>query len=292
MASSKPQPLVVDGKAYYTLSSYDPVEVEVYVASVTDDDVDYAIEQLLDQRDATMADLDDPEFVSKQFEGCKTADDVRAEVRRQLEEANDSFADEHKLSLVAEELASRLVQAVPADQLDRVRNGIELQLRDQLQRQGVTWGTFLQQSGGADAVDKMLREQAVAVAEQDSALAAWAQKKALKVDRSEIPGLLGIPLEHASEFLDQVEAAGQMDDFMEGALRAKALNDVVATSVCTYHHETPEEAKQRVAIFRAQNQRQKPPAGNATAPGKADDEASASEPQDGDGSDKPHLKLV
>ena len=41
--SSKPLPLMADGKPYYTLSSYDPVSVEVLVPLVTDDDIDAAI---------------------------------------------------------------------------------------------------------------------------------------------------------------------------------------------------------------------------------------------------------
>ena len=35
----KPEPLVLGGKAYYTLSSYDAPDIEVFVPRVTEDEV-------------------------------------------------------------------------------------------------------------------------------------------------------------------------------------------------------------------------------------------------------------
>ena len=63
----KPQPLMVGDKAYYTLSSYDPVQVKVTVPLVTDADVTFALATLLAQMEATPEQLSDHEWFAQHF---------------------------------------------------------------------------------------------------------------------------------------------------------------------------------------------------------------------------------
>lgn len=294
MADRKPLPFIVDGRAHYSLSSYDPVHIKVNVTSVSEADIDYVLAQLLQQNGGTKADLDDPDYVAKHFQGASSKEQLREMLHSELEQANKEYAENQKLSLAAQELATRLNQAIPADEVLRVRQGLELQLRQQLAQQGVDWSEFVRNSGGQGRVDDMLDAQAREVAEEDAALAAWAEKKGLRVQRGEIPELLGIPAEHATEFLDQVEASGQMDDFVEGALRAKAASDVVASCECEYHHETPEEAAERgVKIQQLLDELESQSAPTGAKPDAPSSNGADSTSGSGAASDDgPHLKLV
>lgn len=287
MALQKPAPLMIDGKAYYTLTSYDPAEITINMPLVTDDDVELALEALLSEGGYELSDLDDPQFISQNFEGCSTKDELLAAFRRHMQEANQQAAEEEKPTLVAEDLAQRLAQSIPEDQIARVRLGLEAQLRDQIEQQGLTWSQFLRQSGGELAVEHMINEQASRVAEQDAALAAYAQHEHLTVERNEIPHLLGVPLEHAQEFLDQIEASGHTDDFREGALRAKAASVAVAKSSYSYRYETPEEAADRIKRYRELRSQlsQESDQGGAEKPASAG--KAPHDPSDGS-----HLKLV
>ena len=47
MTIQKPEPLVIGNKAFYTLTSYGPVDVEVHVVRTTDEEVELAIQTLV-----------------------------------------------------------------------------------------------------------------------------------------------------------------------------------------------------------------------------------------------------
>ena len=56
MPVDKPQPLMVNNQAYYTLTSYEPVQVTVHVAHPTPEEIDMGLEAMLGDLGATPAD--------------------------------------------------------------------------------------------------------------------------------------------------------------------------------------------------------------------------------------------
>jgi FKBP-type peptidyl-prolyl cis-trans isomerase (trigger factor) len=244
----KPQPLMVGDKAYYTLSSYDPVQVKVTVPLVTDADVTFALATLLAQMEATPEQLSDHEWFAQHFPGLESTDALVEQIGLELEQMNMQFAEQQKIDQCRAEITRRLNQSVPAMHLARVRESVRAQFEQSLAMDGITLTAFLARSGASMAqVEQMLDEQARASAEEGAALDAFARERKLAVSAEELGDLLGVGPEDAKDIIAQARAAGQYDDLMDGALRMKALAAVVSECDCTYHHETEEEARERLA---------------------------------------------
>lgn len=251
MTIQKPLPLMVGNKAYYSLTSYDPVEITVDVPYTSEDDVQYGLELMLADMGGTMKDLDDPNWVSTHFNGLTTRQQVVEAVRQEIQLSGIQMAEQQKVSKCVEALAARLAQSVPPQHVEEARNALRMHFTQQLQAEGLTPDQFMARGGVTPAqLDNMFASQALQMTEGDAALSAYAHEKKLKVSEEEYGRLLGIPAEELQETINQVRANGQMDEMREAALRAKAVQIVVAECSCSYNHESPEHARARMAQFR------------------------------------------
>ena len=124
MAIQKPAPLMIGNKAYYTLTSYDPVEVEVIVPFITDEEVELALGSLLEDEGGTVENLSDPDWIAKHFEGLRSTDELHRVLRARLREMNAQFAEDQKRDKCMVALAERLGQSVPPEHVAAVRAGI------------------------------------------------------------------------------------------------------------------------------------------------------------------------
>ena len=255
MPIQKPLPLMVGNKAYYSLTSYDPVEISVDVPYTSDYDVDYALEVTVKELGGTLESLNDPAWLAEHFDGMNSAAQVRDAVRQQVSAMNAQIAEEQKLGKCVEALSSRLAQSIPPQHLEDAKNAIKMRFTQQLQAEGLTPDQFLMRSGTSVAqLEAMFERQAQQMAEGDAALSAFAHEKKLKVDEMEYGRLLGLAPENLRQVMDQARAAGQLDDLHEAALRSKAAQIVVAECSCTYNHETPEAAEARIRQYRQMQQ--------------------------------------
>ncbi len=242
----KPAPLMVGDKAYYNLTSYDPVVVEVEVPYVSDPDIDLALAALLQEMGGTPASLNDRAWMAEHFDGVTDVAQLRLEVREQLSQMNEAMAEEQKSTKCMEELTKRLRQKVPQAHVSRAREGVQFAFEQQLTVDGLTVDQFLARSRmRPDDLSAMLDAQARQACEQNAALDAYAREKKLTVDEAEIGPLLGIPAENVGDVISQMRAAGQYDQMHDAALHAKAAQAVINECVCTYRHETPEQARAR-----------------------------------------------
>lgn len=261
----KPQALVMGGKAYYTLSSYDPVSVEVHVMTVTDADVDLILDDLADQAGVTRESLRDSAWVKKNVPGVADYDDLRSRVRSEIEQMNEEEAEDEKARKCLEALAQRLGQAVPPEQVLSLQQALMQQLQMELAARGRSLDWYAAQMGGTrEMLEEAFAREAQAVAEQEAALDAYARVKKLSVDESEYPALLGLDPTNAKQFIDQAKRQGHGDELRDGALRIKAQRAVVGEASCTYVRETPEEAAERLEQVRSRlEQSASPLAGGA-----------------------------
>lgn len=244
----KPQPFFVDGKAYYTLSSYDPVSITVNVPYTTDADIEYALNAAVAQAGGTAQSLADPSWIRAHFDGVDNVEQLRAAIRSEVDAVNRQVAEESKPARCAEELARRLNQAVPPKDVEDVRAGLEQAFEIRLSQQGVTLDQFLAQTGGRRSdVDDMFAEQARELAEQQAAIDAYATKLKIQATDDELPRLLGLGGDQWNQIAAEARAAGRYGDLRDAATRNKAIEQVVSTCHCTYHHETPAEANARVS---------------------------------------------
>ena len=68
----KPQPLMLGDKAHYTLTSYDPVTITVQVPFTTDEDVEFALDTVLQRMGATPEKLSDSAWLAEHFQGISS----------------------------------------------------------------------------------------------------------------------------------------------------------------------------------------------------------------------------
>lgn len=273
----KPEPLIIAGRAHYTLTSYEPVTVEVEVPYTSEEDVEYALEGLIAQTGATPENLQDGAWLKENFDVCDLKE-LRQLVFAQIQAMNADMSEQQKADKCAAALAQRLVQAVPADQISRYVRMVSETLKAQLAQAGNTVERFCLETGlTRTELEQMFYEQARLTAENEAALEAWAENRKLTVADEELPRLLGLPPQEASAFLAEASSRGQLDDIRRAGLRSKALEIVVAECNCTYVHETPSQAAQRVREARARD---------AEFFGRLADNETAS------GDEHPHLKLV
>lgn len=250
MANDKPLPLMVDGKPHYTLSSYEPAEVEVMVATVTGDDLEFALDTLLEGEGGSRDKLSDAAWLKEHFQ-VSTPDELYELVNKFVTGTNSRIAEEQKMQLCLAEMADRLLQQPLPEMREQCRRGIELAYEQRFAQGGVTRDEFLRQARQtAEEFNAMIEEQADMTARQQAALSAIASERKVQVSEEEIPMYLGVAPEDAQEFLNRARATRQLDDVHEAAVRSKAASIVVAESSCTYHHETTEEAKGRMAKIR------------------------------------------
>ena len=277
----KPEPLRLGDRFFYTLTSYDPVTIEIRVPRVIEDDVDLALEGLIAERcqgrDAadvpTPATLTD-EWVAAEYPEIGTVDNLRLALRRQLEQMNAQASEESKGPRCAAELAKRLGQSVPEGEVARVRAQIQQSMAADLAREGMSVNDFMRSAGLPEmSLNAMLDEQAQAAAEQDAALDAFAQERKLKVEDAELPQFLGAPsLDEAQRVIEDARSRGQLEYLRQVATRMKAMRILVAECSCGYVQETLEEAEQRTAEVRKLMANRPATLGaNVVAGGKTDD---------------------
>lgn len=243
----KSAPLMLGGRYYYALTSYDPVKVEVIVPRVTDADVELAIQTILANEGGTLENLDDPAWLAQNTPGVSSADEMRAYVRAELGQLNAEMVERQKADQCVNELVRRLRQAIPASVVDELKGDVQEAFAQQLEREGMNLGQFLARSGITPAeLKESFEQEARLIAERNAALDAYAREKKLSVTDAEIAAQMRLPDEDAADFIQWARQAGQYDALREESLRIKARDAAIAECDCTYHHETEEEAAERV----------------------------------------------
>ena len=238
----KPEPLIIDGVAHFTLTSYDPVSIEVDVPPLTDADIDQAMLMSVAELGGTPASLNDDAWIRENFEGVGNARELRETIREQMLFMSQEYAEEQKTVRCSIELAHRLMQRVSTKRVSEVRRMIDTMFEASLKADGITMDQFLAQSGmRREEFEGMLDLRAQGEAETEAALDAWVEHYRMTVADEELPDLLGIDPEQAEQFLKQMNATGEIKDARTAALRSKALAEVVNGCECTYHHEAPSD---------------------------------------------------
>lgn len=247
MPIQKPAPLIIDGRAHYTLSSVEPIKIEVIVPFVTDEEIDFAVASIVRQAGGTAGDLQDDAWVSEHFQGVEDGGQLLTAVRLQLRQVGIRGAEESKTKKCLDVLISRLNQSVPAADIAETREALEAEIAQQAQAAGLGVDAFLMQNGvSRTQFETSINEQAHDEAELAAALDAFASVRKLSVDDSEFTHYLSIPEKDLEQFVDQAKHQGFYDEIRDAALRNKAMEMVVAECVCNYKHESKEEAARRI----------------------------------------------
>ena len=93
MPIQKPAPLMIGGRAHYALSSTDPIEVEVVVPFVTDEEVGFAVASIVRQAGGEASNLQDDAWVSEHFQGIDNGGQLMEAVRLELRQSGIQGAE-------------------------------------------------------------------------------------------------------------------------------------------------------------------------------------------------------
>ena len=251
VAIEKPLPMQIGNKYYFTLTSYDPVSITVNVPMVIEEDIDLSLEEVASSLKTTVAELDDAK-VAESFGGnIKSVAELRDSLRSELTGLNAHYAEESKKHLCVEALAKRLGQQIPPRMIAEHAHIMTLQFEAELEREGGSLEAFLQETGmPREVFERRFNEDALRVAEQISALDAYVDEKKLTVADEEVPALLNMPKDEAEDLVRDAREHGAFEELRSAAKRNKAVDVLVASCSCTYHHETPDEAKARLEHYR------------------------------------------
>lgn len=224
----KPEPLILDGRAHYTLTSYEPVSVEVDVPNVTEEDVRGALQLAIMQEGGGPERMSDDAWIRQKFEGVHGVAELKSVLRKELQLYGEQMMEQQKMAACANALAQRLMQRVPQDHINRTREAVEAAFYQSLEQNGISETVFLAQSGMSRAdLQRLFDQQAKETAEQDAAVSAWADNRKLRVTDDEVSRVLGIP---------DLSEIDNMSEARQAARKLKALSIVVAECSCTYRH--------------------------------------------------------
>lgn len=227
----KPEPLILDGRAHYTLTSYDPVSVEVDVPNVTEEDVRGALQLAIMQEGGGPERMHDDAWIREKFEGMHSVEELKSALRKELQLYGEQMMEQQKMAACASTLAQRLMQRVPQEYIDRTREAVEAAFYQSLEQNGISEAMFLAQSGMSHAdLQFVFDQQAKDTAEQDAAISAWADNRKLRVTDDEVSRLLGVP---------DLSDIDNIDEAHQAARKLKALSLVVAECSCMYRHGIP-----------------------------------------------------
>lgn len=282
----KPKPFLVDGKPFYTLSSYEPVSVTITIPYTTRQDVEFALELACQARGGTMESLRDPAWVKRNFD-MDSVDELRIMMRSFVADSNAKVAREELPTLCVRELAKRLEQSVTKAEVARARHNLRAEFLQRLRDDGHTLEELLESTAADEAqLSAMFDRQAQQTAEEAAALDALVQHRMVHVSFEELPSLLGVSEREADRIEAEARAAGNYAELRATARRNKALRMVLDECDVTYRYETEAEASAReddtnyleegVQLMR-----------EAKAAAKEEEDAGEK-----DGGSHPHLRLV
>lgn len=242
--TNKPLPLEVNGSYHYTLSSTDPVEIEITTPRTTDEDLNFALERFAFEHGKEASELTD-DWVAGNL-GLATVDALKDTLRKELEHANENQAEAQKLVLTADALASRLEQKIPPEVIAQFKDIVRHNLELDAQRTGLSLPEFMNAMGLQEAA---LDELARVSAEREAAFGAYADAKKIEVEELELANLMGIDQKQAQHVIEQAREKSDLDKLLQDARPKKAANIVSAQAKITYNVESPEAAQERATHY-------------------------------------------
>ena len=278
---NKPEPMFINGRYHFTLSSYEPVEVTLTIPHLTETEVGYGMAGVLAERGWNRAEPPSDAWIAEHVDGISSLGELSQAVHEELEQINQQYLEASKPGVCAEKLAERLEQSVPESLVQEARDTVYQGLAMQAQQAGLSPEQAIASMGMTPGeFEDMVEEQAQSLAAQDAALEAIVEEYAIYADETEIPELLGLSPKDAQYVIEDARKHNDFDEMMAFARRRKAATAVARDANVSYENETAEQAAKRVEQMRAQMGTQ--------VPDDKDDEKGSG----GDKGGHPHLELV
>ncbi|MCI8452790.1 MAG: trigger factor [Eggerthellaceae bacterium] len=172
---------------------------------------------------------------AKDTMGFEDAADLRERVAESITAQKADILPRMKENATLDVLASRLVGEVPESMVEEAEANLLQDFFTQLQRQGLSFDTYLMQAGiDADQFKDDVKMQAADNAKQELALEAWARHAGIVATPEEVSAEFvkaGLPDPAATE--KEWRESGRLHLIREGVVRFKAMEDVMDKAVVT-----------------------------------------------------------
>lgn len=235
----KPTALNLSGYKFYTLSSYDPVNLEITRPRITSFEVEFGMDAMYIAHKTRS--YSDEDF---------TFDELRDVVRESMDISNRINLTRQLSDLALDDLSVRLEQSISDEAFDFVRDRLSeyLESRDEGD-----------ESFDDDPFDDLdvneddFEERVATLALRSAALTAWIEHFDITFNDDEMASLLCWPAPSdgfEDEVLDEAHKRSSDDELYRLALTNKALKDILSRANIVYHDETVVDAYRRLKMSR------------------------------------------
>ena len=176
------------------------------------------------------------EWVKKSVPGAETVEELRRNVREQMETKGGAYSRSALYEICAQELASRLEGGIPDDEFERGVIVAQQQFNAQVEKEKTTKELYLRSHGMTEEqLNIQLMAQGRTMVSQGRALEAMARHLGLTVTDEDIEKSFGdVTPAQARNFRMAYERSGRSAELKRMALCGKALDYVVKNAKITY----------------------------------------------------------
>ena len=191
--------------------------------------------ELLEIQEERVSEVTD-EWVKTAVPGAETVEELRKNVREQMENKAGAYTRSALYELCAQELAKRLVGGIPDEEFERGIMAAQQDFDAQVQREKTTREAFLASRGmDEQQLNVQLMAQGRSKIAQGRALEAMARHLDLTLTDEDLDAAFGeMPKARAKSMRRAYESSGRADELKRMTLCGKALDYVVEHAKVTY----------------------------------------------------------
>lgn len=222
-------------KQTYTLTSYEPVyavcpEVRIPEELIEQQAVRWM--QLHCAKPGETAKLTDA-WVAAHTDDFKSVEELLIFIRYNMYKDNREGQELSDQDYICRELATRLVEDLPADLVEESVYAANMRLEDMISRSGKNMQEFCKEHGMTlDEIYANTEERAIQSLKEDSALDAWAAHAGYTLEPEDFYAVIpGENIQDKAEKRRQIELDGRLPQMEEYALKTKALKDVMQNAM-------------------------------------------------------------
>ena len=222
-------------KQKFTLTSYDPVYVVAPEVRIPEEEGRTTALKWLEVnkcKDGEKPKLTDS-FVDSHVEELKSVDELLIFIRYNMYKDNREAQELADQDVVCKELATRLVEELPADLLEECKFAARMRLEEMLHRNGITPEEYCSHNGiSKEKLYADVEQRAVQSLREDSALSAYADHMNYTLEPEDFYAIIpGETIEEKAYKRRQIEADGRLAGMEEYALKTKALKEVMENAM-------------------------------------------------------------
>lgn len=219
----------------FTLTSYDPVYVIAEEVKIPEETIREQALRWLEKTSCKPGEkpkLND-KFVDSHCKDFKNVEELLIFIRYNMYRDNREVQELADQNVVCKELATRLVEELPADLVEESLYAANWRLEEMISRNGMTVEDFCRQRGiTEEQMRKDVEERTIESLREDSALAAYAAHEGLKLEAEDFYAIIpGDDIADKARKRRQIELDGRLAQMEEYALKTKALKKVMENAM-------------------------------------------------------------